>query len=222
MRGLASFALASAIIAVAAAMPFAARAQALALATVVDGPRPRDAEGVIVFLHGLGRGTEQGGDFARRLRAAGLPPGVSVVVVRAPYRFNLFGFSWGDDAEERAHSRARLRATIEALHARKRIVLAGFSQGAGMALDTAAEEPLVAGVASLAPCASDNRGVLPQRDLRFLLAHGARDPVCPVEESRSLAKVLEAAGRPVRYIEFHGRHEMPRDVIEAIVAFAAP
>jgi len=218
-RRLAILALACGALAFVAGAPLVSRAQALA--TVVDGPAPRDAEGVIVFLHGLGRGTEQGGVFAKRLRAAGLSPGISVVIVRAPYRFGLFGFSWGDDAEERAQSRARLRATLASLHARKAVVLSGFSQGAGMALDTAAEEPLVCGVASMSPCASDNRGLLPDRNLRFLLAHGALDSVCPVEESRSLAKVLAVAGKSVSYVEFDGRHEMPREVIEAIAAFAA-
>lgn len=91
-----------------------------------------------------------------------------------------------------------------------------------MALDTAAEEPLISAVASFSPCYSENRSQLPSRSLRFLLAHGTRDARCPVEESRSLAKVLASNGKPVSYIEFDGEHEMPRKVIEALVSFVTP
>ena len=199
---------------------FVPRPERFGLATIVDGPEPRDAAGVVVFLHGLGRGLRQGEDVARRLRSAGLAPDVSIVIVRAPYRFGLFGFSWGDTPEERAGSRARLRSMLGSLHARDRVVLAGFSQGATLALDTAAEDPRIGAVASLSPCYSEKRGELPSRDLRFFLAHGTRDEKCPVEESRSLAKVLASKHKPVRYIEFDGTHEMPREVIEALATFA--
>jgi predicted esterase len=201
---------------------FVPRPERFGLATIVDGPAPRDATGVVVFLHGLGRGFGQGEGIARRLRSAGLAPNVSIVIVRAPYRFGLFGFSWGNTPEERARSRARLRSMLGSLHAHHRVVIAGFSQGATLALDTAAEEPRIGAVASLSPCYSENRGQLPSRDLRFLLAHGTRDSNCPAEESRSLAKVLGSMNKPVRYIEFDGKHEMPREVIEALVTFATP
>jgi predicted esterase len=111
---------------------------------------------------------------------------------------------------------------LASLHAHHPVVIAGFSQGATLALDTAAEEPRIGAVASFSPCYSENRGQLPSRDLRFLLAHGTRDPDCPVEESRSLAKVLRSVNKPVRYIEFDGKHEMPSEVIEALVEFATP
>jgi phospholipase/carboxylesterase len=100
------------------------------------------------------------------------------------------------------------------------VVIAGFSQGATLALDTAAEEPRIGAVASLSPCYSERRGDLPGRDLRFFLAHGTRDTTCPVEESRSLAKVLERAGKRPRYIEFDGPHTIPPEVVKALVTFA--
>jgi predicted esterase len=200
---------------------FAPRPERFGLATIIDGPAPSDAAGIVVFLHGLGRGLAQGEDVARRLRSAGLTPDVSIVIVRAPYRFGLFGFSWGDTPEERARSRARLRSMLSSLHAQDRVAIAGFSQGATLALDTAVEESRIGAVASFSPCYSDKRGQLPSRALRFLLAHGTRDAICPVEESRSLAKVLESMNKPVRYIEFDGTHEMPREVIEALVTFVS-
>jgi predicted esterase len=65
------------------------------------------------------------------------------------------------------------------------------------------------------------RGELPKRgDLRVLLAHGAADEVCPVEESRSLARVLDEAHKPARYVEFDGPHTIPLEVVGALVTFA--
>jgi predicted esterase len=201
---------------------FAPRPEQFGLAMMVDGPAPSDAAGVVVFLHGLGRGRAQGEEVARRLRSAGLTPDVSIVILQAPYRFGLFGFSWGDTPKERERSRARLRSMLSSLHAQGRVAIAGFSQGATLALDTAAEEPRIGAVASFSPCYSEKRGQLPNRTLRFLLAHGTRDASCPVEESRSLAKVLGSMNKPVRYIEFDGKHEMPREVIEALATFVTP
>jgi predicted esterase len=67
------------------------------------------------------------------------------------------------------------------------------------------------------------RDELPKRgDLRVLLAHGKTDAVCPVEQSRSLARMLDEAHAPARYVEFEGGHTIPMEVVRALVAFATP
>jgi len=102
-------------------------------------------------------------------------------------------------------------------------VLAGFSQGAGVAGDVAVEEPRLGALASLSPCGFWLRRELPQRaGLRVFLAHGNHDAVCPVSESRSLAAMLRDAHVPVQYLEFDGEHTVPNEVIRALVAFASP
>jgi predicted esterase len=201
---------------------FVPRPERLGLATVIDGPAPQNAGGVVIFLHGLNRGFNEGRTVARELREAGLPADISIVLIRAPYGHGVLGFSWGDTPEARARSRARIRAELDRLRvpSRGHVVIAGFSQGATLALDTAAEEPRIGAVASLSPCYSERRGDLAARDLRFLLAHGARDTTCPVEESRSLARVLERSGRRVHYVEFDGPHGIPPEVVTALVTFA--
>jgi predicted esterase len=108
----------------------------------------------------------------------------------------------------------------------ERVIIAGFSQGAGVAIDAAVEDARIGALASFSPCLSLLclsllRGELPRRDaLRVLLAHGRSDRRCPVEESRSLARVLEKANKPARYIEFDGGHELPPKAVRALVEFA--
>ncbi len=127
---------------------------------------------------------------------------VAVVLVEGPYH-TWFGHQWGDTGEQQASSRQRLRALLRELLGDagpppERVVIAGFSQGAGVAIDVAVEEPRFGGLASLSPCHSMLRGELPKRgDLRVLLAHGAADAVCPVEES-ALARARPRRGRTRR------------------------
>lgn len=175
-----------------------------------------------MFLHGRGGNLARAEGSVRALRDAGLPADVAVVLVEAPYSTGS-GRSWGDSREDQARSRARVRALVRELLGdgtppTARLVVAGFSQGAGVAIDLAVEEPRIRAVASFSPCYSWLRGELPERDgLRVLLAHGTGDAACSIEESRSLARVLEAAHRPVRYIEFDGAHTTPPEVWRALV-----
>lgn len=201
------------------------RPQRFPLATFIDGPDPARAVGVLVFLHGVGGSIARSEVIVKQLRQAGLPPDFAIVLLEGPF-WSGFGHSWGQTAEEQATSRARLRARLreilgEAGPPPSRMVIAGFSQGAGVAIDMAVEETRIGAVASLSPCLSWLRGGLPKRDnLRILLAHGTRDARCPVEESRSLARVLEDARKPAQYIEFDGAHVVSPEIVRKLAAFA--
>jgi phospholipase/carboxylesterase len=197
----------------------------LPLRASVDGPSPAEAAGVVVFLHGRGRTLGYAQKMVAQMRGAGLPASYAIVTVEAPYSTG-FGHHWGFTAEAQDAARARLRERLRewlgdgtARHGRW--IICGFSQGAGLAIDTAVEDARFGALASFSPCLSLRRGELPRRDgLRLLLAHGSRDTTCPVEESRSLARVLAAAGRPVQYVEFDGDHTVPPEVLRAFVRFA--
>jgi predicted esterase len=204
---------------------FSERPSFLPLATTIDEVAPNRLAALIVFLHGRGGGLGRGQTLAKQLRQAGLPSNVSVVSVEGPYATWL-GHQWGDTPEQQAVSRARLRALVadaigESGSPPARVVVAGFSQGAGLALDVAVEERRIGAVASFSPCASLLRGELPKRQgLRTLLVHGRADTVCPVEESRSLSRVLEVARQPVQYLEFDGGHLIPDEAIRRLVSLA--
>lgn len=212
--------LAAAAVAMLTYMRACPRSASLPLQTAVDGPAPATAARVLVFLHGRGGSIAQTAKLVQRLRDAGLPADVSVVLVEGPFP-TPFGHAWGSDAAEQATSRARVRARLaELLGAhRARLVIAGFSQGAGVAGDLAVEEARVDALASFSPCGFWLRDQLPKRaGLRVLLAHGNRDAVCPVNESRSLAQVLKNARARVQYLEFDGEHTVPAEVVRALVA----
>ena len=221
-----SYVVAAAAITLTAYMRLCPRSPSLPLETAIDGPAPTTAASVLVLLHGRGGNIARSAELVKRLRQAGLPTDVSIVLIEGPFPTN-FGHAWGNDAVEQATSRARVRARLAELlgshgPSPTRVVLAGFSQGAGVAGDIAAEEPRVGALASFSPCGFWLRDQLPKRaGLRVLLAHGNRDVVCPVNESRSLAAVLKNAQVPVQYLEFDGGHTVPNEVVRALVAFAA-
>ena len=220
LRGVAAGALAALV-----TWRFVPRPASLRLATRVDGPSPAEAAGVIVFLHGKSGGLEAAGQMAQALRGAGLPASVAIVLVEGPYH-TWFGHQWGDTEAQQASSRRRIGERLRELLGGRglppnRVVIAGFSQGAGVALDVAVEEPRIGKVASFSPCRSFLRAELPKRgDLRVLLAHGTADSVCPVEVSRSLVSTLEEAHHPPQYVEFDGAHVVPPQVVNALVKFA--
>jgi len=220
-RGAASYLQVLAVVAVAltAYLRLWPRAASLPLETGIDGPAPATASAVLVLLHGRGGSSARNARLVQRLRDAGLPAEVSIVTLEGPFP-TPFGHAWGDDANQQAVSRARVRARLaELLGSHGRVVLAGFSQGAGVAGDLAVEEPRVAALASFSPCGFWLRGQLPKRTgLRVLLAHGTRDSVCPVDESRSLASALKGAQLPVQYLEFDGEHVIPAEAVRALVA----
>ncbi|MBK9001895.1 MAG: alpha/beta fold hydrolase [Myxococcales bacterium] len=193
----------------------------LALRTEQDGPAPSRAGAAIFFLHGYGGSIGDVRWLRKQLRAAGVGDDVSIVLVDGPYSSGL-GRSWGDRADQTAVSVERVRALLadqlpEGSLPPARVVIAGFSQGAGIAAEVAAVEPRVGGLASLSSCGFRAREALAKRqDLRSLIAHGSRDSLCSVGQSRALVAELERAGSQVKYVEFDDNHVIPPQVIAAL------
>lgn len=106
-----------------------------------------------------------------------------------------------------------LITTVRERHAPSSLFLAGFSQGAMLALDVAARsEAAVDRVAVLS-------GALPQPTLRALssprkkhprvfVSHGRRDRVLRFQGAERLVERLEAAHFPVTFQPFEGGHEI--------------
>ncbi len=125
---------------------------------VLAGPHPQDATRIVLALHGRGA---EAGTITRRLREiAGHDPRVSIVGLRAPDGAERwYGVKYGEPgagaSPDAILAIARVKTAIAALRsiagAATPIVLAGFSQGACLALEVAAHHPgPLAGV--FAPC----------------------------------------------------------------------
>jgi phospholipase/carboxylesterase len=196
------------------------------LPCVEVGPE-READGAIVWLHGLGASGHDFEDIVPMLRL----PRVRFVFPHAPRRGvtingGLIMPAWYDilrfsDAagSERADQVRESAEMVEALLARERergvpsdrTVLAGFSQGGALALYTGVRHahPL-AGImilsgyevlASERPAESANAGT------RMLVAHGTYDPVVPLQRGRAALRAYEA-GREALWHEYPRGHEV--------------
>jgi phospholipase/carboxylesterase len=204
------------------------------------GPEPTAA---VIWLHGLGA---DGYDFEPIVPELDLPvaPAVRFVFPHAPMRpvtinngavmrawydiASLEGVRREDDAGVRAS-----QASVEALIAREksrgvsaaRLVLAGFSQGGAIALQTALRHPeRLAGIMALStylPLASTvaaeaspaNRGV------PIFMAHGQHDELIPIERAMISRDVLGKAGYEVEWHEYAMAHAVCREEIDDIAAW---
>jgi phospholipase/carboxylesterase len=190
----------------------------------------------IIWLHGLGA---DGNDFAPLADEIDLPVAVRYIFPHAPeipvtINGGFVMRAWYDisDAAIRREDEAGVRASqalIEALLAReksrgvpaKRIVLAGFSQGGAIALQTGLRHgESLAGIMALstyvpiadvlaAEASAANRAV------PIFMAHGSSDPMIPVARARPARALLEKLGYAVEWHEYPMPHSVcPEEIAD--------
>jgi phospholipase/carboxylesterase len=194
----------------------------------------------VIWMHGLGA---DGHDFEPVVSELELPEALAVRFVfphapRRPVTINR-GYvmrAWydvvGDGSEDAAGIRAS-QAQIEALIAREkargfpaaRIVLAGFSQGGAMALQTGLRHPeRLAGILALS-CYLPLRDTLAteaspaNHGVPILMAHGTEDPVIPLHRARRSRDKLTELGYRVTWREYPMPHSVCGDEIDDISAW---
>ena len=204
---------------------------------IETAPNPTIA---IVWLHGLGA---DGNDFVplvRELDLTGLP-GIRFVFPHAntmPVTING-GYvmrSWYDIVATdltRREDEGGLRASqlqVEALIAREkargipasRIILAGFSQGCAMTLQTGLRHPeKLAGMLCLSgylPLASVAGAERSEASLGtpIFMAHGVQDPVVPFARAEESRKVVEALGYQVKWHAYPMQHTLCLEEVQDI------
>jgi phospholipase/carboxylesterase len=199
---------------------------------IETGPGPQAA---VIWLHGLGA---DGHDFEPIVPELDLPGPVRFVFPHAPVRpvtinqgmrmrawYDIFQFGGGpeDEAGIRA-SQALVEGMIASEKKRgvSKIVLAGFSQGGAIVLQTALRHPeRLAGVLALStylPLASavqDERSMA-SAGLPIFMAHGQYDDLRRAEQSR---QALERLGYPVEWHAYPMPHSVCPQEIEDISAF---
>ncbi len=214
-------------------------AEPLETIEIETAPNPRAS---IIWMHGLGA---DGNDFAPLADEIELPVAVRYVFPHAPMMpVSINGGyvmrAWYDisDAAIRREDEDGVRASqrsVEALLAREksrgvaahRIVLAGFSQGGAIALQTGLRHAeRLAGVMALStyvPLADQlakeanpaNRGV------PIFMAHGTHDPMIPSARAQASRDLLRQLGYAVEWSEYRMEHSVCPQEIAAIGAWLA-
>jgi len=186
----------------------------------------------VIWLHGLGA---DGHDFEPIVPELDLPDSLPVrfVFPHAPMQpvtinggavmrawYDVYGLQ-GVRREDAAGVRAS-QAAVEELLAREkkrgipasRLVLAGFSQGGAIALQTGLRHPeRLAGIMALStylPVADTlaAEASAANRDVPIFMAHGLDDPLIPIERARTSRKLLESAGYRVEWHEYPMAHSV--------------
>ena len=195
----------------------------------------------VIWLHGLGA---DGNDFASIVPALGLPKAaIRFVFPHAPIQpVTINGGmrmrAWYDitDGAIRREDESGVRASqklIEALVARekergtaaKRLVLAGFSQGGAIALQTGLRHPeRIAGVMALStylPIAGkfSAEASPANRDAPIYMAHGSYDPIVPLARAEESRALLQSLGYAVQWREYPMPHSVCAEEVAEIGAW---
>jgi phospholipase/carboxylesterase len=197
---------------------------------IETGPNP---VGAVIWLHGLGA---DGHDFEPVVPELRLKQPVRYVFPHAPIRpvtinmgmrmrawYDIFQFGGGpEDAAGIRASQQLLEELIKSQKGRK-IVLAGFSQGGAIVLQTGLRYPeRLAGILALStylPLASslESEASPANRDTPIFMAHGEFDDIIPIRRAEASREALVRLGYK---IEWHS-YPMPHSVCAPEIADTA-
>ncbi len=180
----------------------------------------------LVLLHGYGAGGDDlvglGESLAESL------PGVQILVPEGPFNLVGSGRAWyvespGEAIESRTLLSKLIAGLIDEGTPRGQVVVAGFSQGATMAVDISLFDPDVGcvGVLSGRPLGGVgwSRQLTEVEPPSAFIAHGRKDRTISLRDGRALADMLEAGGASVTFHEHGGAHEITDEVEQALTAF---
>ena len=201
---------------------------------IETGPRP---EAAVIWLHGLGA---DGHDFEPIVPELELSKPVRFVFPHAPIRpvtinngmrmrawYDIFQFGGGREDEQGL--RASQKLVDEMIRAQKlppeKIVLAGFSQGGAIVLQTGLRHAeRLAGIMALScylPIAST---VAAERSdanqaAPIFMAHGRFDDVIPIQRAQQSREALEKMGYKIEWHEYPMPHSVCAEEIAHISTF---
>jgi phospholipase/carboxylesterase len=201
---------------------------------IETGPKP---EAAVIWLHGLGA---DGHDFEPVVPELRLKQAVRFIFPHAPMRpvtinQGMRMRAWydilqlGGGPEDEAGLRASQRLTEELIRAQglpaSKVVLAGFSQGGAIVLQTALRYPeRLAGVVALStylPLAATLAAERSEanRDLPIFMAHGQYDDLIPLSRARASREHLEKLGYKIEWHDYPMPHSVCGPEIADISAF---
>ena len=196
-------------------------------------------QAAVIWLHGLGA---DGHDFEPIVPELRLKQAVRFVFPHAPVQpvtinqgmrmrawYDIFQFGGGreDDKGIRA-SQALIAKLIEAQPVPpEKIVLAGFSQGGAIALQTALRYPKpLAGVMALStylPLAATLAAerAAPNAQVPIFMAHGQYDDIIPIQRAQASREALQKVNYKVEWHEYPMPHSVCGEEVRDISAFLA-
>jgi phospholipase/carboxylesterase len=201
---------------------------------IETGASPRAA---VIWLHGLGA---DGHDFEPLVPELGLPaaPALRFVFPHAPLQAVTINGgavmrAWYDITGDGRQDAAGIRASqtrVEALIARERargiaarsIVLAGFSQGGAVALQTGLRHPeRLAGILALSaylplPDTLAHEASEANRGVPIFMGHGTEDPLIPLSWATRSRDHLVALGYAIEWREYQMPHSVCAEEIEDV------
>ena len=192
---------------------------------------PSEGAPLLLLLHGYGANEEDLLGLASHLDAR-----LVCVSARAPYALDFGSFAWFDieigaegvrfafaEAEESLVQVLSLVDALRHVHRPTRIFIAGFSQGASMALAAALKRPrdFAGAIALSGLCCPE---MLPQdaasvRGLKVFMSHGRFDPVIPIAQARASRELLTPLGLDLRYKEYDMPHAIAQPCLEDLDAW---
>lgn len=207
---------------------------------IETGPNPAVS---IIWMHGLGADGHDFVPIVRELDLAGCPP-IRFVFPHAPMMpvtinngyvmrawYDILGVDLvrREDEAGLRKSQAMIERLIEQEKARgipaDRVVLAGFSQGCAMTLQTGLRYPeRLAGLLCLSGYLPLHTTVPTERhaannDTPIFMAHGRGDPVVPILRAEQSRDVLKSLGYPVEWHEYMMPHSVCAEEIDDIGAW---
>jgi phospholipase/carboxylesterase len=202
-----------------------------------------DPQWTVLWLHGLGADGNDFVPFVRELDLTGLPairfifPHANTMpvtinggyVMRAWYDIKMNDLGRMEDEAGLRASQAQVEALIAQEKARgipaSRIILAGFSQGCAMTLQTGLRHPeplaglmCLSGYVPLADKISNERSAASLKTPIFMV-HGQHDGVIPIARAQQSRDLLKALGYSVEWHDYYMQHSLCQEEVDDISAW---
>ena len=197
---------------------------------IETGPDPRAA---VIWLHGLGA---DGHDFEPIVPEIELAAPVRFVFPHAPVRpvtlnqgmpmrawYDIYQLGGGPEDAQGVRASQKLVEQMIAAEKRRgaeKIVLAGFSQGGAIVLQTALRHPeRLSGVLALSTYLPLHTTLAAERsaanrDLPIFMAHGQYDDIIPLARAEQSRRLLEGLGYPLEWHTYPMPHSVcPEEIV---------
>ena len=192
-------------------------------------------QAAVLWLHGLGA---DGHDFEPIVPELDLPKPVRFVFPHAPIQpvtinngmrmrawYDIFQFGGGREDDKGIRASQKLLEKLIEEQPTDKVILAGFSQGGAIVLQTALRYPKkVAGLMALStylPLASTlaaERSAA-NAQIPIFMAHGQYDDIIPIQRARDSKNALEKLGYKVEWHEYPMPHSVCGEEVEDISTF---